>query len=1002
MWTWAQDFSHKDPLTIRADSLHDGGNYSQALVLRESVLGHVAGFSFDYRAYVRSKRYHTEACLLEERANRYYLPEDSLSLSTRKRLLHRAIGCIEKARELYAPATRKDKQYLYNLQNRIYHQKGYLGEWEGALQEAQAGLTILRDTLKGNTKKMVDLIYDIGYINGQLGHYNEAVKSYQKSLDLYEDILKGPHTDIAQAYLNIAKEYHKIGFLTKELHSLQRARDIWTSLKNPEDNRFLYRCYGALFQWYLEYGDLDIANHYLYQKSQLFDQEVNSRASFLRNPEENYHEKLTQNRDEILLNLAQGDTAMATGKLLRLVERIPENERMDFPFEAEFKGWGYGQLAKIQEGVAPDNVLANLDRTIAIAAGHPHQVDIYPLLTAKACFLVNSGKWREATTLLDRILVAAENEQRAERFSLQILYGRALWGLGDTVGAKHHFERALEHTLKAKGNSLDGLSLQDLKPMVSFSTVEGFMTIGDFYMDQYQLCSRPKDLNDAMNHYLLASRVFHTLYLGNRYNPELYRSYSQLTERLLKCSQLLPQDQREPNSTIITEIENNGSQYLWSKFMFNRHGKTMGIPPPLLERERDLRSQVAFYYQKIYSGETRNNASQRTLWQTKVDSLLWEDQHLFDGLKEDHGNSFSTHSKAFDIKALQQQLPARTLLLKYLFTKDSLYLVGLDKEHLTIRLLGEREPFERKINSYLDALRQRDPLPGGLREQLLPMALPIGTEHLVILPDGALSYLPFEALYQGKDFPSISYSTSLLVYGSQLETKGNPSSNRMGVFYTSTSNGALGDLPQAQREMETVLHYFPGKGSSPMGKDLFLKEAENYDLLHLATHSIIDPDPARSALYFSNGNLYAPEIYNQQFHAKLVVLSSCDTGVGHYQKGEGILSLARAFTYAGVPATVMGMWKVDDRTTAQLMGHFYRYLKMGLPKDEALRNAKLEYLGETEDPLLRHPYYWAGFVVNGNTDPIVSPHQTKWWWLLMLPGILGILWAWKQFRKIRQ
>ena len=101
----------------------------------------------------------------------------------------------------------------------------------------------------------------------------------------------------------------------------------------------------------------------------------------------------------------------------------------------------------------------------------------------------------------------------------------------------------------------------------------------------------------------------------------------------------------------------------------------------------------------------------------------------------------------------------------------------------------------------------------------------------------------------------------------------------------------------------------------------------------------------------------------------MVTLSACNTGVGQILKGEGVQSLARAFAMAGCQNVLMSLWPVSDQSTAILMGAFYSNLKSGMDKDEALQQAKLDYLHQADD-YGQHPYYWAGFVYSGNVEPI--------------------------------
>ena len=114
------------------------------------------------------------------------------------------------------------------------------------------------------------------------------------------------------------------------------------------------------------------------------------------------------------------------------------------------------------------------------------------------------------------------------------------------------------------------------------------------------------------------------------------------------------------------------------------------------------------------------------------------------------------------------------------------------------------------------------------------------------------------------------------------------------------------------------------------------------------------------------------------------VLSACDTGNGVLKSGEGIMSISRALTYAGVQSSVYSLWQVPDKETAEIIIDFYKNLKEGQYKDEALSNAKKTFI--SKNPLKAHPYFWAGFVVNGNTEPL---EITKYWlWILM--GLIGL------------
>ena len=185
----------------------------------------------------------------------------------------------------------------------------------------------------------------------------------------------------------------------------------------------------------------------------------------------------------------------------------------------------------------------------------------------------------------------------------------------------------------------------------------------------------------------------------------------------------------------------------------------------------------------------------------------------------------------------------------------------------------------------------------------------------------------------------------------------------------------------------------------------FKINAKKFSTLHLSMHAIMDEaDPMNSRLLFYNdtttlddGLLYAHELYNMKLNADMVVLSACNTGQGQLAKGEGVMGISRAFAYAGTPSTIMSLWKVPDESTSKIMVAFYKHLKDGASKSEALRKAKLDYLDSVIAPEQTHPYYWAGFILMGNDDP-VSLKNTWSLKTIILTTLLALILLWT-FRR---
>ena len=125
------------------------------------------------------------------------------------------------------------------------------------------------------------------------------------------------------------------------------------------------------------------------------------------------------------------------------------------------------------------------------------------------------------------------------------------------------------------------------------------------------------------------------------------------------------------------------------------------------------------------------------------------------------------------------------------------------------------------------------------------------------------------------------------------------------------------------------------------------------------------------------------ELYGLNLNADLAILSACETGYGNFVEGLGVMSMGRAFKYAGCDGIVMSLWKADDEVSAVIIQSFFKYLKQGKERGEALRLAKLDYLNT--NPLKAHPFFWANFIVIGENEPVDIQHNyTMFWWLAIV------------------
>ena len=237
--------------------------------------------------------------------------------------------------------------------------------------------------------------------------------------------------------------------------------------------------------------------------------------------------------------------------------------------------------------------------------------------------------------------------------------------------------------------------------------------------------------------------------------------------------------------------------------------------------------------------------------------------------------------------------------------------------------------------------------------------------------------------------------------GNAYSMRGDSSINTNALLFPELTRADIGALKYNGDEVRFATSLFDqslaevGEGAT---EEFFKEVAGTSSILHVATHGITSArDPAASHLLFQqkdgeeneDGQLHAWEIYGMNIPADLTVLSACQTGTGALRTGTGVLSLARAFRYAGSKDVVMSLWSVNDRSTYQLMRQFFTEVKQEQSKAKALQGAMVRHLNSEKDTTLMHPYYWAGFSLVGPGERLNAGGGFNWW--LVVAGIMGVL-----------
>lgn len=383
---------------------------------------------------------------------------------------------------------------------------------------------------------------------------------------------------------------------------------------------------------------------------------------------------------------------------------------------------------------------------------------------------------------------------------------------------------------------------------------------------------------------------------------------------------------------------------------------------------------------------------------------------------------------------IKKQIPEDTMVIEYFLGDENIFAFVFTGSKYYVSHISKSKSFDNKIKTYRNLLTQntgimdesavtkfkelsyylykvllKDILESHINLHSKSREGNIPVKNILIVPDNELNFIPFDSLITHnhnnvvsfKELPylikyfNIIFSYSIILYLKSInETKKKNILNILAfapVFkdhngkskYSLTENfrNSLSPLNYNQKEVKEISKNFSGRYyfDKEAVKEKFVKNKKQFSILHFATHSVVDyEDPMYSKIVFSKsgketdeGFLHTYEIYTLNSKYDLVVLSACNTGFGRMIRGEGIMSVARAFASSGSKNIVMSLWQVNDKSTSVIMKMFYRNIANGEKVGEALRNAKLKYL-KNSDELKAMPFYWSPFISFGDNNSLVK------------------------------
>lgn len=888
-----------------------------------------------------------------------------------------------------------------------------------ALEHATNARQVFTKYTGTTSSPVADCWYAAAQINLRREKAGEAAHCLLKTIEVWEKIYQEPQAKIAKAANELGITYRKIGNFQRAVTYLQKAQEIRTVLQLPND-RDAVSIYTNMGIAYKRQGMLNKSIRYYRRALEILttEQETDefSLSSVYKNIANAY--KNLKKYDQAL-----GYYELSKQAMLRTVDsthvrmagiyndmgnffkntgdydKSIENHLKAIQIREEKKGKRHYNTAVSYENIGSaysakgdyDNTIVYLNKALSIIIERfgARDMEVAYVKNELANMEIKRGDYTAALIALDTALQVHQFGTQADIANIP-----ALIDLNTTCFLRG---KAYQMRYLKSGNTTD------------LYAAERWLTNSIAVMD-YQASKSTG--NDKIQ---LTDAGFST-YDAALCNKNLLW---QLTDSL------------HYQKAAFTLSERVKSNYLYQTIQEAEALSFAGIPDSLLQSESDLRAAITLQEKRRHRYLLRGKSPTDSIV-LAISGEIFDLNQQYEALKKNLEENYVDYYNlkydlnTIDISQLQQELLAPNETLLEYFIGDSticIFVVNADdfvvKEVAkdfplvdwirTFRAANNNEQFQLRTREYSETAYQL------YKKLVAPIATHL-KEKIVIVPDGVLGYIPFESLltapvakpnrfknYQyllRKHQISYCYSATLLKEMLSKQHRHTPQKDLLAFapFYV-TDSTLLAAIDRRFEALDSTanLTLLPLSGEEILGiqqvtgGDIYYDEeatestfsalASNYRLLHLATHGKANDQEgdfsylafAKRADSLQHELLYVRDLYNLQLNADMVVLSACETGVGELQRGEGIISMARGFTYAGAKSIITSLWSVGDEPTKELMIAFYKNLQAGMTKDAALRQAKLDFIdSKNRKHAAVHPFYWSGFIGIGDMATVVK------------------------------
>jgi len=952
-----------------------------------------------------------------------------------------AISFYNQALAIWLPAlgeNHSDVAACYNNLGLVYYSKA---SYKQALEIFNTALNIRRQTQGENHFGVAQLYNNIGLVYESLGDYHQELGHYTRALSILRQTVGESHPAVGTSYNNIGNVYRRKGDYERALEYYQKAWRIQRQ-NFGENHPRVATCYFNLGVVHHNEGDYDQALAY-YNKAAAIHHQAYGESNYSLGVD-------YSNIGDIYSLKGDHDQAISYNIKALAILRQSLGEKHDFLAQGYINlGDAYNRKGEY------DQVIANLNQALKINLSLLGEYHVNTMLLHAQLGKAHAGKGDYQQARVDLA--------KAVHIGLQIFgarnskVGGVYFKLAEVHRQQRDWAKALAHYQKA---------IVSLATDFQDTSIYSNPSLNNASSDEHLLFALSAKAESLRRLYLVSShdrrdlltalstsRLAIDLIEQKRFSYKaegsklfLAETAARIYDNAIQTALQLYELTREPQyqQQAFQFAERGKSAVLAAALQETRARQFAGIPDSLLEKEKNLRLDLALYetqIQKEHEKKDGRDSLKIADFESRYFSLKTHYAQLVEALEQNYPKYYELkyQTRSTEIAALQKSLAPGSALLEYFVGDSAIHIFTISQKDFGVKSVAKDTTFDRLVASFLRSIKKIENaafvkssraiykiLLAPIQDQI------VAAKKLIIIPDGALSYVPFEALIAGNvpkagqaeiDFTKldylirryeISYHYSATLFQKAVSDQAGVASRRRDesflgfapVFSDSIRNGYIlastgetaafpvlaenlrsvmidgkrfSELKFAEKEVAGIIQLFEQKKKTSRAyfhreasEENFKGTAGSYKYLHLATHGILnEKNPKLSGLIFSqpsdsghaeDGVLYAGETFNLATNADLVVLSSCESGLGKLVKGEGLMAITRGFIYAGASNIIVSLWKVYDKHTSELMVELYKNILAGKNYVTALREAKLQMI---RGPATAFPQKWSAFVLVG-------------------------------------